>query len=644
MSTANKLIAATSGTAGGGGLNVEQVFATNLYTGTGSSRSRTNYIDLAGEGGLVWFKRRNGSHEHGLYDTVRGTGKRLMTDQSGPQETDSNGLSAFNSDGFTVVSADDCNGNSDTYASWTFRKAPKFFDIVTYTGTGSAMTIDHNLGQVPGMIIVKSTSATYDWAVWHRQFTGTTDYIKLNTTAAKTDSASVFGNGSTYLTPTSTQFFVGGNNQVSGEVGGTYVAYLFAHNDSDGGFGSAGDQDIIKCGSYTGNGSTGNNVTLGFEPQWVLVRRADDAEDWTIYDAQRGGMVTTDVDATYLEPHDSAAESSHPNRMVVTPTGFMLNINDGRTNTSGGTYIYVAIRRGPMKTPENATDVFDITLASQDSTAIQTNLNVIDTTLQKDRTGSRFATQSRLTGNRNYIQLSSTTESTYPSDRPFDTMGKILPNTSDSSVSYSFKRSANFFDVVGYTGTGSSGLVVNHNLEVAPELLFIKNRDRSDAGWAVYYGTSANLFWNENAGAGLYYSNLVTSAGANSFTLGTGTDVNYSGDNHIAQMFATLAGVSKVGSYTGNGSSQTINCAFSSGARFVMIKRTDATGNWSVFDSDRGIASGNDPRLETNSASAEDTSGDYIDPDSSGFIVNFIADNNDDVNRNTANYIYLAIA
>ena len=103
-----------------------------------------------------------------------------------------------------------------------------------------------------------------------------------------------------------------------------------------------------------------------------------------------------------------------------------------------------------------------------------------------------------------------------------------------------------------------------------------------------------------------------------------------------------MPGISKVGSYTGNGSSQTINCAFTTGARFVLIKRTDNSGDWYVWDTARGIVSGNDPRISLNAETAEVTSDDTIDPDSTGFIVNQVAATN--VNVNAATYIYLAIA
>jgi len=107
-------------------------------------------------------------------------------------------------------------------------------------------------------------------------------------------------------------------------------------------------------------------------------------------------------------------------------------------------------------------------------------------------------------------------------------------------------------------------------------------------------------------------------------------------------LFASCPGVSKVGSYTGNGTSQTINCAFTSGARFVMIKRTDSTGDWYVWDTARGIVPANDPYLLLNSTASEVTTNDSVDADSTGFIVNQVAATN--INVNAATYIYLAIA
>jgi hypothetical protein len=126
------------------------------------------------------------------------------------------------------------------------------------------------------------------------------------------------------------------------------------------------------------------------------------------------------------------------------------------------------------------------------------------------------------------------------------------------------------------------------------------------------------------------------------FSVGTNTQVNGSGNNLIAYLFATIPGVSKVGSYTGNGSSQTIDCGFTSGARFILIKRTDSTGDWYVWDTARGIVTGNDPHLSLNTTAAEVTSDDSIDPESSGFIVNQLAATN--INVSAASYIFYAVS
>jgi hypothetical protein len=176
--------------------------------------------------------------------------------------------------------------------------------------------------------------------------------------------------------------------------------------------------------------------------------------------------------------------------------------------------------------------------------------------------------------------------------------------------------------------------------------MIIKNRTTSIRYWAVYsgnLGVSFAIALNDTAAAFSGTSSWNGTAPTSSvFTVDTHTSVNESGGNYVAYLFATCAGVSKVGSYTGNGSSQTINCGFTGGARFVMIKRTDSTGDWYVWDSARGIVAGNDPHLSLNSTTAEVTTDDSVDTDSTGFVVNQVAATN--VNVNTATYIFLAIA
>jgi hypothetical protein len=210
------------------------------------------------------------------------------------------------------------------------------------------------------------------------------------------------------------------------------------------------------------------------------------------------------------------------------------------------------------------------------------------------------------------------------------------------NFAWMWKRAPNFFDVVAYTGDGTSIRDVNHNLGVIPELAILKRRDGT-GNWLVTTLSDSNdsMRLSTNAAqtvdnAGIFLATYSTDSTFNirDSALGNGTDETY-----IAYLFASLPGISKVGSYTGNGSSQTINCGFTSGARFILIKRTDSTGDWYVWDSVRGIVAGNDPYLELNTTDAQVTSTDWVDPDNSGFIVNGTT-----INASSASYIFYAIA
>ena len=184
MSKLTKALTAAAGNAGGDNLYVEDVFSTYLYEGTGSTRSIVNGLDLDGEGGLTWVKRRtNGSYNHTLLDTERSAsgGYNSLSTNSTAAENFTYGW-VFNSDGFTINGGGSTtNVSSEDYASWSFRKAEKFFDIVTYTGNGSNRTISHSLGSVPGFIVVKRTSSAEDWTCYHIS-EGATKFITLNST------------------------------------------------------------------------------------------------------------------------------------------------------------------------------------------------------------------------------------------------------------------------------------------------------------------------------------------------------------------------------------------------------------------------------------------------------------------------------
>jgi hypothetical protein len=221
-----------------------------------------------------------------------------------------------------------------------------------------------------------------------------------------------------------------------------------------------------------------------------------------------------------------------------------------------------------------------------------------------------------------------------------------IENSQTDKYAWMYRRAPGFFDVVCYTGTGSAR-TVTHNLGAVPELMIVKCRSSASTDWKVYSSSLGN-----NKQVYLNYDYAVetprntwnnTTPTSSVFSVGgSGLDVNNSGQTYVAYLFATCAGVSKVGSYTGTGTTLSIDCGFTAGARFILIKRTDSTGDWYVWDTARGIIAGNDPYLLLNSSAAEVTNTDYIDPLSSGFQISSTAPAA--INASGGTYIFLAIA
>jgi len=633
---------------------IEDVFSTYLYTGTGASQTITNGIDLSTKGGLVWAKDRTFANGHQLYDTARGVQKRLMTDQTAAQGTETTGITAFNTTGWTMGAQYEINDSASKYVSWTFRKQPKFFDVVTYTGTGSNTTVAHSLGVVPGSIIVKRTDTTAAWAVYHRSLANT-QYLVLNTTAAAATGATWWNS----TTPTSAVFSVGTDASVNAS-GGTYVAYIFAHDA--GGFGLTGTDNVISCGSYTGNGSTQQDITLGYEPQWVMIKRTDTTNQWVMVDNMRGFFQTADKALCANTVNAEAADVSMSGAMQPIATGFHFYNANSSVNASGGTYIYIACRRGPMKVPTLGTSVFyPLTRAGTSAVANITGVGFPpDSALIKNRGGAaatvdwsfNFFDKLRAPGYRLSTAFTDAEDTSVNFITSFNQDGISLPsvgytatNGSYNYINYFFRRAPGFFDEVCYTGTGAIR-TISHNLTVAPEWIIVKKRSAS-ASWYVYVaslGASKEMILDltlaeQSDGADLWNSTNPTSS---VFTLGADATVNQSAATYVAYLFATCAGVSKCGSYTGTGTTLQINCGFTAGARFVLIKRTDSTGDWYVWDSARGIVAGNDPYLLLNSTAAEVTSTDYVDTYSAGFEISSTAPAA--INASAGSFIFLAIA
>ena len=641
---------------------IEDVFSTYLYTGNGSTQTITNGIDLSGEGGLVWWKNRTNATGHGLIDTTRGIDYYLSSNTTDAQDGPVSYISSVSSTGYSIGAGTQfVNQSANNYVSWTFRKQPKFFDVVTYTGTGAVQNIAHNLGSVPGCIIVKTTNATTNWIVQHRSSGGGTQRGLLNSTSAFGANSTMWDN----TNPTSSVFTVGTNADTN-QSGNTFVAYLFAHDA--GGFGLTGTDNVISCGSYTGSNSTATTVNLGYEPQWIMIKRATGSTSaytgWAIFDNMRG-MPVSGNDNTLLANTSDAENPVTANGAFVSPTatGFTLNVPGSNLTNTTDTFIYVAIRRGPMKVPTLGTSVFSPVTTSGTGTnnRVITGLGFSPDMIINCTRGSSALdryTQDRLRGVKPTIYTNSTsaeqaTQGIYAVgtlDMSGFTLGTSsgvgFNSASDTYVFECFKRAPSFFDEVCYTGTGSQ-LNVNHNLGSVPELIIVKNRNKSGGeNWAVYSATlGAGFFLWLNATDSVrptYDAGRFPVAPTSSvFTVGSDPD-NGGSFNYVAYLFATCAGVSKVGSYTGTATTKQIDCGFTAGSRFVMIKRTDSTGDWYVWDSARGIVAGDDPYLLLNSTAAEVTNTDYVDTYSAGFEISSTAPAA--INANGGTFIFLAIA
>ena len=415
---------------------------------------------------------------------------------------------------------------------------------------------------------------------------------------------------------------------------------------------------MIKCGTYTGNSSsTGPVVNLGWQPQWLLIKNATNAENWYIFDTMRGiatgggGYTGNSVSGVeYLLANSSAVADEPSNFVDLNATGFQLKQGGTDVNANGNTYIYMAIRGEMMVEPSAATDVFAVDTWGSTGDGKEPALRSgfpVDFVMYKGTSHTNGA--SRLTGG-GYFRLNTTNQEAY--DQPaLDYNNGYYPDTAtNTTTGFMWKRAKGFFDVVCYPqDPNNSAYVVPHSLGVVPEMMWIKTRD-SGNGWQVYTSAVVNgssyLHLNENYN----YSTRLdrfnnTAPTATNFTVGDSSTVN--GGDQIAFLFASLDGISKCGSYTGNGTNQTIDCGFSAGARFVLIKRANVAvsgneGDWYFWDSVRGIVAGNDPHFSINTTAVHVTTDDSVDPANAGFIVNQVSATN--INVSSSTYIFYAIA
>ena len=330
-------------------------FNTKLYTGTGSSNSVTG---VGFQPDFTWIKNRDQADEHNVYDAVRGATKRIITNDTSAEGTQSNGLSAFGSDGFTVVDSNATNINNENYASWNWKangqgssntdgsinttytsvNTTAGFSISKFTGTGANATVGHGLGAVPKMMIFKNLDqATEGWMVYHAS-TGNTKRLLLDDTAAASTSSTFWQD----TTPTSSLFYVGSNHGMNGPH--NMIAYCFAEKTG-----------YSKFGSYTGNGNAdGSFIYTGFKPAFVIFKQTNTTGNWGLLDSTRS---YANVANHTLAANSSNAESSFgggesvfgaSNKVDILSNGIKIREASNYNNTSGATYIYMCFSEAPL--------------------------------------------------------------------------------------------------------------------------------------------------------------------------------------------------------------------------------------------------------------------------------------------------------
>ena len=657
----------------------ENYFQTKLYTGNNSTQSITG---LGFQPDLIWFKNRTGTNSHAIVDSVRGRAKSIYPDANFVENTSaaSNDLVSFDNNGFTVGSVSQSgsiNTNGGSIVSWNWKAASSNttnndgtiastvrasqesgFSIITYNPNDTVgMSIGHGLSKSPSLVITKRLDVAQDWGVYTNVSTGntTTNWLSLN-------DADPYGTGS-YMTIKSTTlelpqtgaFWSQGNSQ---------VAYCFANIDG-----------YQRIGSYIGTGTPENFIYTGFEPAWVLIKNTGTSStNWVIVDNKR------DNADEWLYPNSNAAAYDDANTYTrFYENGFSVANNGSYVNTSGDSYIFLAVAENPDTTAPTKANSFKTKIyTGNGSTRSITDIGFKpDFTWIKKRANDTKAHRlfDSVRGANNVIYSNLTNVAATPTDEltAFIDGGFSLGNASavndgasDTYVAWSWKGldhdrnlatinndgsipsivSANpaaGFSVVKWTGTGVDGTKIGHGLQGSPEMIITKGLSNATS-WVIGVGNISGLSINDyftftgyaKANSSTFYQAYST----NTFQVGVSAanEMNKSSSNqYISYCFRTIAGHSKIGKYTGTGVSG-LEIALDFSPSFLLVKGAGATG-WIIIDNQRPTPGGN-YELYANLSNIEDTSATSFLLGTNKFTVNSTGTWH---NTNGTDYIYLAI-
>jgi len=327
-------------------------FNTLLYTGNdGTGRSITG---VGFQPDFVWIKDKSNDFKHGIFDVKRGVTKVVSSNSDSVEQTISNSLTAFGTDGFTVGSNALVNGNNNSYASWNWKAGTAIsnnagspvgtslassgsvnttagFSVVTYISNGNNYTVPHGLGVAPNVVIVKNRSIDKFWAVYHSSL-GNTKATFLDTTAAPDTDATYWQN----TTPTSTVFSVGTNS--GNNSGNAMVAYSFAEKIG-----------FSKFGQFNGNSSDdGTFIYLGFKPAFVIIKRTNSTGNWVMQDNKRSSSGGFNENSYSLYSNSTTDQITDESELDLLSNGWKFRNALTDNNAAGSTYIYMAFAENPF--------------------------------------------------------------------------------------------------------------------------------------------------------------------------------------------------------------------------------------------------------------------------------------------------------
>jgi len=404
-----------------------------------------------------------------------------------------------------------------------------------------------------------------------------------------------------------------------------------------------------------------------FEPQFFLLKIISETGNWMLVDSMRGLTGLDNRHDMYIRPNTTGSQAGI-NWFLTRGNGIQnIGLDHAEFNKTGSTFAYVAIRQRGMGTPTDVDDVFhigDTVNGDEKGGGFKTDLHYM-----VGNTGGAWSPS--ITTRSLWNSSSGAYMSTHDGDGAYTGGSDLFSSTGMDSTGYAgrsylyFARAKGFLDIVCHSGNGNSSQDIPHGLQTIPEMIWSKATN-SSGDWIVYHKDMATSLGSATPEE--YYITLNTSGvspkydredsttawndtapTASQFTVGTLAN-GATWLNHINYLWGTVDGISKVGSYTGTGSAQNIDCGFSAGARYVMIRSINYGSGLSskglVFDTRRGIIAGNDPFyfMGASMSSGDITNKDMIDPYSSGFAVNSVSGQGIDLNASGRHYIFLAIA